>query len=78
MAEELNIGLKSFVFWDDNPLEREKINKFLPEVEVVEVPNEVNHWPKLIAQLSSLSKITTTEDDVNKLHFIIRANKPGT
>ena len=68
IAEELNIGLNSFVFWDDNPLEREKINKFLPEVEVVEVPNEVYNWPKLIAQLSSLSKITTTEDDVNKLN----------
>ncbi|MDP7194150.1 MAG: HAD-IIIC family phosphatase [Dehalococcoidia bacterium] len=68
ISEELNIGLNSFVFWDDNPLEREKIKKFLPEVEVVEVPNEVNNWPKLIAQLASLSKITTTEDDVNKLN----------
>ena len=68
IAEELNIGLNSFVFWDDNPLEREKISKFLPEVEVVEVPNEVNHWPKLIAQLPSLSNITTTEDDVKKLN----------
>ena len=68
ISEELNIGLNSFVFWDDNPLEREKVKKFLPEVEVVDVPHEVEKWPKLIAQLASLSKISVTEDDVNKLN----------
>jgi FkbH-like protein len=38
MAENLSLGLDSFVFFDDNPAEREEIRQALPEVEVVEVP----------------------------------------
>ena len=32
LSKELNLGLSSFIFWDDNKLEREKMKKFLPEV----------------------------------------------
>ena len=45
MAEELNIGLDSFVFVDDNPTERELINQVLPMVEVPEVPAQPYELP---------------------------------
>ena len=32
ISEELNLGLDSFVFWDDNPFERDKVRKNLPQV----------------------------------------------
>lgn len=38
MADELNIGLDSFVFIDDNPTERELIKQILPMVEVPDFP----------------------------------------
>lgn len=38
LAQELNIGLDSFVFVDDNPTERELIKQMLPMVEVPEFP----------------------------------------
>lgn len=38
IADELNIGLDSFVFIDDNPAEREIVKRLLPEVEVPEFP----------------------------------------
>lgn len=38
IAEELNIGLDSFVFVDDNPAERELIRQVLPMVEVPDFP----------------------------------------
>ena len=34
LAQELNIGLDSFVFVDDNPTERELVKQLLPMVEV--------------------------------------------
>ena len=37
MAQELSLGLDSFVFLDDNPLEREWVRSQLPEVAVVEL-----------------------------------------
>ena len=38
LARSLNLGIDSFVFFDDNPAEREQVRQALPEVEVVEVP----------------------------------------
>jgi FkbH-like protein len=40
MAESLRLGLDSFVFFDDNPAEREHIRQALPLVEVVDVPED--------------------------------------
>lgn len=40
IAEELNIGTDSFVFIDDNPVERNLVREFLPEVEVPEFPDK--------------------------------------
>ncbi len=40
LASELNIGLDSFVFVDDNPTERELIKQMLPMVQVPEFPTQ--------------------------------------
>jgi FkbH-like protein len=40
IAEELNIGLDSFVFIDDNPVERGLVKELLPEVEVPDFPEK--------------------------------------
>jgi FkbH-like protein len=41
IAESLNLGTDSFVFIDDNPVERDAVQKFLPEVAVPEFPDRV-------------------------------------
>ena len=38
MAQELNLGTDSFVFFDDSEAEREMVRQMLPEVEVPEFP----------------------------------------
>ena len=40
IAAELNIGTDSIVFLDDNPVERELVNKILPEVAVPDFPQK--------------------------------------
>ena len=40
IAAELNLGLDSFVFWDDQPAERQLIREVLPQVEVPEFPEQ--------------------------------------
>ncbi len=40
IAETLRLGLDSFVFFDDNPAEREHVRQALPQVEVVDVPED--------------------------------------
>jgi FkbH-like protein len=40
IAAQLNLGTDSFVFIDDNPVEREAVKKFLPDVAVPDFPAE--------------------------------------
>jgi len=49
IAEELSLGLDSFVFVDDNPAERAIVRAQLPMVAVPEVGAEVAQFPSIIA-----------------------------
>ena len=40
LAKEIGIGLDSIVFFDDNPAEREQVKVQLPQVEVIDVPQD--------------------------------------
>lgn len=51
LADELNIGLDSFVFVDDNPAERELIRQALPMVEVPEFPAQPYGLPAFFKEL---------------------------
>ncbi len=69
LAEELSLGLDSFVFVDDNPVECEAIRQQLPEVAVLTAPVE-EPW-KLVGLLSSqpfFDAAVVTDDDVNRLN----------
>ena len=50
LAQELSLGLDSFVFVDDNPVECEAIRQQLPEIAVIEAPVQ-EPW-KLVELLS--------------------------
>ena len=41
IADTLNLGVDSFVFIDDNPVEREEVTRFLPEVAVPDFPSRL-------------------------------------
>ena len=66
MSKELNLGLDSFVFWDDSPIEREKVKLKLPEVFTVDVPDELYHWPELLKNLYCFSSAIVTKEDLLK------------
>jgi FkbH-like protein len=48
LAQTLNLGLDSFVFFDDNPAEREHIRQAQPAVAVVEVPLEPAEYGRVL------------------------------
>ena len=66
ISQELDLSLNSFVFWDDNPIEREKVRNILPEVNTVEVSKNVFDWPRQLANLDCFAKFDLTEDDKRK------------
>ena len=67
IAAELDLGVESLVFWDDNPMERSKVQAVLPGVLVIEVPKNVIEWPNLINNLNCFSRFKFTSEDKNKL-----------
>ena len=65
IATELNIGLDSLVFVDDNPAEREIINQFLPEVSVANFsfPEDMI---KSICNSGYFEMTTISDDDIRR------------
>jgi len=63
IATQLRLGLEDFVFFDDNPAERELIRQSLPEVSVVEVPEEPAEYVRALERgLHFESRSLTAED----------------
>lgn len=51
LAEELNLGLDSFVFWDDNEVERAEVTAALPGVTAAEFPKDPAGLPAAVAEM---------------------------
>ncbi|MBC2677207.1 HAD-IIIC family phosphatase [Pseudomonas baltica] len=63
IAEQLNIGLDSLVFVDDNPAERDIVRRELPQVAVPELPDDVADYPARVAAAGYFEAIAFTADD---------------
>ena len=63
IAEQLNIGLDSLVFVDDNPAERARIRQSLPSVAVPELPNDPALWVRCLADAGYFEAVAFTDED---------------
>lgn len=63
ISKELNIGLDSIVFFDDSPLEREWVKTQLPEVNVIEVPDNPIYYKDALINSSFFDKTKLTNED---------------
>jgi FkbH-like protein len=65
LAVELNLGLDSFVFIDDNPAERSLVRAELPEVLVPEWPQDPASFKSTLLDLAAvhLLRVSITEED---------------
>ncbi len=67
LAEELSLGLDSFVFVDDSPVECAAVRQYLPEVAVVEAPVD-RPWDlvRMLAEEWFFDSAAVTLEDVNR------------
>ncbi len=65
LASELNLGLDTFVFVDDNPLECAQMRSELPQVVTLQLPEE-HDVPKFLKNLWILDKLNTTAEDLSR------------
>ncbi|WP_186457549.1 HAD-IIIC family phosphatase [Nitrospirillum amazonense] len=64
IAKELNIGIDSIVFVDDNPFERNFVRQELPMVAVPEVSDDPTYFPKILATAGYFEGLVVTKDDL--------------
>jgi FkbH-like protein len=63
IAEELNIGLDSIVFLDDDKVNQEFVKSMLPEVFVPELPEDPSMYSKYLQNLVQFSTLKITNED---------------
>jgi FkbH-like protein len=63
IAEELNIGLDSLVYFDDDPINREVMSKALPEVMTVDLPEDPALYAQRLMSLNDFNTFSITEED---------------
>ncbi|ETT12269.1 NLI interacting factor-like phosphatase [Fusobacterium sp. CM21] len=69
IANEINIGLDSIIFLDDNPVEREIVRKQLPEVEVPEIGNDVLKYINYIDQNGFFEIVSFSKEDLERTKY---------
>jgi len=63
LAEELNLGLDSFVFIDDHPAERARVRAALPAVFVPDWPDDKLLYAQALTELTCFDPATLTAED---------------
>lgn len=69
IAAELNIGLDSLVFVDDNPVERAFVEEQLPEVAVPNVGSDVSLFAEILEQERYFERDKIVQDDLSRSGF---------
>jgi FkbH-like protein len=66
IAGEINVGIDSMVFWDDDPVNRELIRQKFPDVFVVDVPKDTSLYAKTLRTLPLFNSFQLTNEDMKK------------
>ena len=66
IAKEVNIGVDSLVFIDDNPVERDLVSSQVPSASVPNVGNDVIHFIDHIDRNGYFEPISLSVDDINR------------
>jgi FkbH-like protein len=75
IGAELNIGLDSMVFFDDDPVSRELMNKMLPEVMTVELPKDPSLYTPTIMRMNDFNVLNITGEDMKRGQMYIQQRK---
>jgi len=69
IATELQVGLDSLVFIDDNPVERDLVRSQLPMVAVPDVGDDVTQFPRIIDRNRYFESAALSTDDLQRSSF---------
>jgi FkbH-like protein len=71
LAREINIGLDSLVFLDDDPVNRALVRSLVPEVETPELPADPRDYAKFLLQLPHFQSAAITDEDKMRGNYYV-------
>lgn len=66
IAQELNIGLDSIVYFDDDPINRELMLKAIPQIKTVDLPDDPSLYASTLMQINDFNTLVMTNEDRNR------------
>jgi FkbH-like protein len=66
LADELGLGLDSFIFVDDNPLECAEMRAHHPQMVTLQLPDEIERIPRFLNNVWAFDHLKVTEADQNR------------
>lgn len=63
IAAELNVGVDSLAFLDDNPFEREQVRVALPEVTVIDLPKDPLEYASAVRNCAAFERLALSAED---------------
>jgi len=70
IAQELNLGIDSFIFIDDSSVEIAEMQEILPSVQCIQVPEELEDFPTIFQNFNPLNPISVTVEDLKRSNMI--------
>jgi FkbH-like protein len=75
LAEELNLGIDSFILVDDNPLECSEVMTFQPEVLTVQLPGDPEEIPMFLNHIWAFDRVKVTQEDEKRSRMYVTERK---
>ncbi|MFZ6030192.1 MAG: HAD-IIIC family phosphatase [Chloroflexota bacterium] len=69
LAEDLQLGIDSLIFIDDNPLECAEVQAACPEVLTVQLPQEPEKLSRFLQHVWAFDQLKVTEEDRRRTHL---------
>lgn len=75
LAEDLGLGLENIAFIDDNPAERDRMRMALPDVKVIDLPDDPAGYARAVLESPYLSCLSVTSEDRKRAKSYVQKRK---
>ena len=75
IASELNIGVDSVVFFDDDPVNREYMKLNMPQILTADLPQDSSQYAQILKQMNEFSVLNITNEDTKRGKMYVEQHK---
>ncbi len=75
IANELNIGTDSIVFFDDDPVNREFMRLNIPQILTVDFPTDPSQYAQTIKEMNEFNVLNITDEDTKRGKMYVEQQK---